>query len=76
MPRHMHNVTPREVEVLRLVAHGLSDKQIARRLGTKTVTVKRQVLVARRKLGAPSRTNAVVLALAAGILLLDDCTSV
>ena len=56
-------LTPRQREILRLIAAGLENKQIARRLGIGVHTVKTHVSRVLNKLGASSRTEAVVLAL-------------
>jgi DNA-binding CsgD family transcriptional regulator len=62
------DLTPREAEVLGLVARGLSNGQIGRRLyiSTKTVSVHVSNLLA--KLGAASRTEAAAVARDAGLL--------
>jgi DNA-binding NarL/FixJ family response regulator len=64
-------LTPREVEVLELVAHGLANKEIAERLGTASGTIKMHVQNVLAKLGAADRTHAVTLAIQRGILHLD-----
>lgn len=64
-------LTPREVEVLRFVAKGLSNKEIAQQLGTAGGTVKIHVQNILGKLRASDRTHAVTLALQRGILQLD-----
>jgi len=56
-------LTPRQREILRLLALGLENKQIARRLGIGVHTVKTHVSRILYKLGASSRTEAVVMAL-------------
>lgn len=61
-------LTPREVEVLTLVAQGLSNKDIAERLGTASGTVKIHVQNTLAKLGANDRTHAVIIALQRGII--------
>ncbi len=58
-----NTLTPRQREILRLLATGLENKQIARRLGIGTHTVKTHVSRVLQKLGAASRTEAVVLAM-------------
>jgi len=63
-------LTPRELEVLQLLAQGLSNKEIAQRLGTSEHTAKFHVNSILGKLGARSRTEAIVLAARAGIILL------
>jgi DNA-binding NarL/FixJ family response regulator len=57
-------LTPRETEVLALVADGLSNKEIARRLEISLHTVKFHVESLLRKLGARSRAEAVAKAIA------------
>lgn len=52
----------REREVLALVAQGLTNAEIARRLGLSPPTVARQVASASSKLGAESRKQAALLA--------------
>lgn len=54
-------LSPREIEVLRLVGQGLKDREIAERLGLSIHTVRRHVTNARGKLGASNRTQAAVL---------------
>ncbi|MFZ5481384.1 MAG: LuxR C-terminal-related transcriptional regulator [Myxococcota bacterium] len=61
-------LTPREREVLRLLAEGLPNKLVADRLGISEHTAKFHVNAVLAKLGAQSRTEAVVLALRAGLL--------
>ncbi|GAA0587394.1 helix-turn-helix transcriptional regulator [Streptomyces crystallinus] len=61
-------VTARETEALLLLAEGLSNKQMARRLEITSHGVKRLVASLLLKLGAPNRTAAVVLAIHAGLI--------
>jgi LuxR family transcriptional regulator, maltose regulon positive regulatory protein len=61
-------VTPREREVLRLLAEGLTNRQIAERLVVSEHTVHRHVTNILRKLGLPSRTAAAAHALRSGLL--------
>jgi two-component system, NarL family, nitrate/nitrite response regulator NarL len=63
-------LTPRELEVLRGLADGLANKEIARSLGISEHTVKFHVNAILGKLGAQSRTEAVVRATRAGLILL------
>lgn len=60
----------RELEVLRGMAEGLPNKQIARALGISEHTVKFHINAIMGKLGAQSRTEAVVRATRAGLILL------
>ena len=61
-------LTSRELEVLRLVAQGLPNKAIALELGISEHTVKFHVGTVLGKLNAASRTEAVALAVRAGLL--------
>jgi DNA-binding NarL/FixJ family response regulator len=63
-------LTPRELEVLQLVSHGLSNKLIARALAISEHTVKFHVSSTYAKLGAASRTEAVSLAARKGLISL------
>ena len=61
-PRDPDGLTPREREVIRLVSEGLSNKQIAQRLGIAERTAKFHVRQIMSKLGADNRAQAVALA--------------
>jgi DNA-binding CsgD family transcriptional regulator len=61
-------VTPRELEVLGLVAEGLSTREIARRLWVTEETVKTHVRRLHDRLGARTRAHAVAIAFRNGIL--------
>lgn len=63
-PDRRSPLTPREEEVLRLVAQGLGDRQIAERLGLSEHTVHRHVSNILTRLGVPSRAAAVARATA------------
>jgi two-component system nitrate/nitrite response regulator NarL len=63
-------LTSREVEVIQLVAEGLPNKTIAHRLDVSEHTVKFHLNTILRKLGAQSRTEAVVRAYRLGIILI------
>jgi DNA-binding NarL/FixJ family response regulator len=63
-------LTPREIDVLELLAEGLSNKGIALRLGISDQTVKFHVASICGKLGAHSRTRAVRLAVRRGLITL------
>ncbi|MGN9812525.1 response regulator [Micromonospora sp. BQ11] len=60
--------SPREIEVLRLVARGLSNAEIGRELHISEATVKTHLLRSFAKLGVSDRTAAVTTAMAAGLL--------
>jgi DNA-binding NarL/FixJ family response regulator len=63
-------LTPRETEVLQLLSEGLSNRQIGDRLGIGERTAKFHVNSILAKLGAESRTEAVVLAARLGLVTL------
>jgi DNA-binding CsgD family transcriptional regulator len=61
-------LTPRELDVLRLVAHGLGNKEIAAELALSTHTVKYHLASVLAKLGVRSRTEAVSRGIRTGLL--------
>jgi NarL family two-component system response regulator YdfI len=63
-------LTPREREVLQMLASGLANKEIATRLAISDHTVKFHVASILGKLGAASRTEAVTLGIRRGLVLL------
>jgi two-component system nitrate/nitrite response regulator NarL len=63
-------LTPRELEVLQLLAEGLANRAIAQALDISEHTVKFHVNAIMNKLGAQSRTAAVVRATRLGLILL------
>lgn len=63
-------LTPRESEVLQMLASGLANKEIATRLKISEHTVKFHVAAILGKLGAASRTEAVSLGIRRGLVLL------
>jgi two-component system, NarL family, response regulator YdfI len=63
-------LTPRESEVLQMLASGLANKEIAARLAISDHTVKFHVASILGKLGAASRTEAVTLGIRRGLVLL------
>jgi DNA-binding NarL/FixJ family response regulator len=64
------SLTPREREVLALLAAGAANKVIARRLGVSFHTAKAHVASVLAKLGASSRADAVARGVRAGLVLL------
>ena len=64
------SLTPRELQVLQLLARGFANKQIAQELGISEHTVKFHVNSILAKLGAQSRTDAVVRATRLGLITL------
>ena len=63
-------LTPREIDVLELVAEGLSNKAIAVRLGISDQTVKFHLASITGKLGAINRTDAVRRGVRQGLITL------
>jgi len=63
-------LTPREVQVLELLAEGLPNKAIALRMGISDQTVKFHVAAIAGKLGAANRTDAVRRAVRRGLISL------
>ncbi|KAM3096314.1 DNA-binding response regulator [Phormidesmis sp. 146-35] len=64
------SLTPREIEVLGMLAEGLSNKTIARRLMLSEHTVKFHISSLFSKLNVSSRTEAVILGARQGLILL------
>ncbi len=69
-PAPVEDLTPREREVLQLLAEGLPNKVIADRLAISEHTVKFHVTAIMGKLGAQSRTEAVTRAARLGLIIL------
>jgi NarL family two-component system response regulator LiaR len=67
-----NTLTSRELEVLHLAAKGISNKDIAQRLGLSLRTVKGYLAGLFQKLNVASRTEAVIICLRKGILTLKD----
>jgi two-component system, NarL family, response regulator YdfI len=61
-------ITPREAEVLRMLAEGLVNKDIASRLGISDHTVKFHISSILAKLGASTRTEAVTVGIRRGLI--------
>lgn len=63
-------LTPRELEILRALSEGLSNKAVARQLGISAHTVKFHLEAVFAKLGVASRAEAVAKGLRRGLILL------
>jgi two-component system, NarL family, response regulator YdfI len=62
-------LTPREIEVLRMIAEGLGNKEIASKLRISDHTVKFHISSIFAKLGASSRTEAVTIGIRKGLIM-------
>jgi DNA-binding NarL/FixJ family response regulator len=67
-PAPQEQLSTRELDVLRLLARGRSNKEIARELGVEENTVRSHMHHVLRKLGLPSRTQAALYAVRTGLL--------
>ncbi len=70
-PESPEVLTEREIEVLRMLAQGQSNKEIARSLVIREKTVKTHVSSILGKLGVPSRTHAALYAVRIGLVAVD-----
>jgi two-component system, NarL family, response regulator DegU len=64
-------LTPREIEILKYIAQGYLNKQIAAELGISEQTIKNHVTSILRKLNANARTEAVVVAIKQGLIKIE-----
>lgn len=65
---HPPSLSQRELQVLRLVAEGLENKQIARRLGISEATVKTHLKEVFNRMGVTNRAHAAVAGMRAGLI--------
>jgi DNA-binding NarL/FixJ family response regulator len=66
-PNALKVLTPREIEVLRLIGQGLTNQQIARQLLISASTAKKHIQHIIAKLGVSDRTQAAILAVKVGL---------
>jgi DNA-binding NarL/FixJ family response regulator len=59
-------ITSEELKVVELIASGLTDKAVARRIGVSVVTIRRRATSFRKKVGARTRPEAVAIAVGQG----------
>jgi NarL family two-component system response regulator YdfI len=62
-------LSPREIEILRMIAEGLGNKKIASKLGISDHTVKFHISSIFAKLGAANRAGAVILGIRQGLIM-------
>lgn len=67
----LDSLTPREHEILEILAEGLADKEIATRLGVSIATVRTHVNAILAKTGTRSRTQALILAVRHGLVQIE-----
>lgn len=67
-----HDLTEREVEVLRQLAHGRTNREIAARLTVSEETIKTHIGNILTKLHLAHRTQAAIYALKHGLITLDE----
>jgi DNA-binding NarL/FixJ family response regulator len=70
MRKTIEDLTPREMDVLRLMAQGLGNRDIAERLDVNERTIKSHVSTILSKFGVTNRTEAVTYALHRGLITL------
>ena len=68
-------LTNREIECLKLIARGDTDREVSRTLGISTLTVHEYVENAKRKLKASTRTEAIAIAVSLAIVTPDGSSA-
>lgn len=68
----LHALTDKEIEIIRRVATGMSNKEIAEQLSYSEKTVKNYLSIIFQKLGIRDRTQAAIFALRQGLIPLED----
>jgi DNA-binding CsgD family transcriptional regulator len=71
LPGYLANLTPREMEVLRLIGSGATNKEIANQLVISIATAERHVANIYNKIGVRNRAEATAFALQHGLVQLD-----
>lgn len=69
---HPETLSEKEIEIIRLVAAGMSNKEIAEKLAYSEKTVKNYLSIIFQKLGIRDRTQAAIFALRHGIILPEE----
>ena len=72
----MDVLSPREIEVVQLIADGLTGREAGERLGISESTIETHVEHIRDKLGARSRPHMVAKALSMGLIPLDGSSGI
>lgn len=70
-PRRPEGLSPREMDVLREMARGLSNSEIAKKLFISPHTVKNHITAIYRKMGMDDRTRVVLTAIRTGLVSLE-----
>ena len=63
----LEDLTPRQIEILKLLRHGMSNKEIARELGLSPFTVRSHVSALMKNLGVSNRSAASAIAASYGL---------
>jgi DNA-binding NarL/FixJ family response regulator len=72
LPLYSAELTERDVQILRLVVHGLTDAQIADELGYADRTISSYLTLIYRKLHVSSRTAAAMYAIRQGLIEIEE----